>query len=99
MPAKDLPTALKKAFEDFKTLDVVAGAASFTPSQRGLIEGAEKFDIPPLVEPFNQVVLVTDKAMKNLKFVKQEDLPTCLAETQPAFVDFLKKQSAPNPDA
>ncbi|KAF8987889.1 hypothetical protein BDZ89DRAFT_1055456 [Hymenopellis radicata] len=60
MPAKDLPTALKKAFEDFKTLDVVAGAASFTPSQRGLIKGAGEFGIPPLEEPFNQVVLVTD---------------------------------------
>ncbi|KAF9017730.1 hypothetical protein BDZ89DRAFT_369050 [Hymenopellis radicata] len=99
IPAKALPAVLKTAFEEFKTVDVVAGAGSLAASQRVLIEDAQQVGLPPLKEPFNQVVLVTDKAMKNLKFVKQEDLPTRLAEKQPALVEFLKKKAAANPDA
>ncbi|KAJ7107843.1 hypothetical protein C8R44DRAFT_744426 [Mycena epipterygia] len=54
--------------------------------------GNTEVGIPPLKEPFNQVVLVTDNAMKKLKFVEQGDLPSSLAEKQTKLVAFLKKK-------
>ncbi|KAJ7751424.1 hypothetical protein B0H16DRAFT_1460328 [Mycena metata] len=93
-PVNSRQTLLLKTLNDFKTVDVVAGAGPLTASQKVLIEDAGKVGIPALKEPFNQVVLVTDKAMKALMFVTQEDLPTCLAEKQPLLVDLLKKKAA-----
>ncbi|KAF7347067.1 hypothetical protein MVEN_01460500 [Mycena venus] len=93
---KAFNTQNRAAFAAMKDVDVVAGAGSLTQSQKITIAdaGNEAVGIPPLQEPFNQVVLVTDDAMKKLKFVKQEDLPACLAEKQPKLVAFLKKKGA-----
>ncbi|KAJ7479616.1 hypothetical protein FB451DRAFT_1171716 [Mycena latifolia] len=98
-PVTKKETELRQAFADFKPLDVVAGAGPLTATQKVLIEDASSPEVgmPPLEEPFNQVVLVTDKAMAQLKFVGQADLPECLAEAQPKLVAFLKKKAAANP--
>ncbi|KAJ7078043.1 hypothetical protein B0H15DRAFT_540976 [Mycena belliarum] len=93
-PVNKRQALLLQTLDDFKTVDVVAGAGPLTASQRVSIEDAGKVGIPALTEPFNQVVLVTDNAMKALSFVAQEDLPTCLAEKQPLLVDLLKKKAA-----
>jgi hypothetical protein len=95
-PLKAKQTELLKVLDDFKTVDVVAGAGPLTNSQKVAIAdaGSPGVKIPPLTEPFNQVVLVTDKAMKALSFVSQADLPTCLADKQPLLVAFLKKKAA-----
>ncbi|KAJ7925453.1 hypothetical protein B0H13DRAFT_1863105 [Mycena leptocephala] len=93
-PVNSRQTLLLKTLDDFKTVDVVAGAGPLTASQKVSIEDAGKVGIPALKEPFNQVVLVTGKAMKALTFITQEDLPTCLAEKQPLLVDLLKKKAA-----
>jgi PPE-repeat protein len=52
----------RAAFAAMKDIDVVAGAGSLTLSQRTTVAdaGNEAVGIPPLKEPFNQVVLVTD---------------------------------------
>ncbi|KAJ7899736.1 hypothetical protein B0H13DRAFT_2518408 [Mycena leptocephala] len=92
-PVNSRQTLLLKTLDDFKTVDVVAGAGPLTASQKVSIEDAGKVGTPALKEPFNQVVLVTDKAMKALTFITQEDLPTCLAEKQPLLVDLLKGES------
>ncbi|KAJ7261058.1 hypothetical protein C8J57DRAFT_1232614 [Mycena rebaudengoi] len=70
-----LNTVNLKTFEDFKTVDVVAGAGPFAASQRVLIEDASnpEVGIPPLSEPFNQVVLVTDKGKH--AFLSKYDMP------------------------
>lgn len=60
-PVNSRQTLLLKTLDDFKTVDVVAGAGPLTASQKVSIEDAGKVGIPALKEPFNQVVLVTDK--------------------------------------
>ncbi|KAJ7181202.1 hypothetical protein C8R46DRAFT_1211463 [Mycena filopes] len=61
-------TQNKAALAAMKDVDVVAGAGLLTPSQRVAIEdaGNAAVGIPPLKEPFNQVVLVTDKGKQSL---------------------------------
>jgi hypothetical protein len=60
-PVNSRQTLLLKTLDDFKTVDVVAGAGPLTASQKVSIEDAGKVGIPALTEAFNQVVLVTDK--------------------------------------
>jgi len=62
-PLKAKQTELLKVLDDFKAVDVVAGAGPLTNSQKVAIAdaGSPGVKIPPLTEPFNQVVLVTDK--------------------------------------
>ncbi|KAJ7277260.1 hypothetical protein C8J57DRAFT_1223010 [Mycena rebaudengoi] len=93
-PVKARNDELVKAFNEFKTLDVVTGAGSLTASQKVLIDDAANLEvgIPRLGDPFNQVVLVTQKAMEKLKFVSQTNLPQELANKQPLLLEFLKKK-------
>jgi hypothetical protein len=60
-PIKATNDVLLAAFNEFKTLDVVTSAGSFSASQRVLIDDAAnpEVGIPRLGDPFNQVVLVT----------------------------------------
>ncbi|KAJ7452280.1 hypothetical protein FB451DRAFT_696790 [Mycena latifolia] len=87
-------TQLWQAYTDLSTVDVVSGAGSFSQSQLTLIADATNPEVgmPSLVEPFNQVVLITNKAMGKLTFVNAEDLPKCLADLQPKLVAFVKSK-------
>ncbi|KAJ7277137.1 hypothetical protein C8J57DRAFT_1503973 [Mycena rebaudengoi] len=93
-PLKATNDALVAAFNEFKTVDVVTGAGSFSASQRVLIDDAANSEvgIPWLGDPYKQVVLVTHKAMGKLKFVSQTNLPEDLAAKQPLLLAFLKKK-------
>jgi hypothetical protein len=58
-------TQLWQAYTDLSTVDVVSGAGSFSQSQATLIADATNpaVGMPPLVAPFNQVVLITDQGV------------------------------------
>ncbi|KAJ7234077.1 hypothetical protein C8J57DRAFT_1531859 [Mycena rebaudengoi] len=93
-PIKARNNELVAAFNEFKTLDVITGAGSFSASQKVLIDDAAnpEVGIPRLGDPFNQVVLVTQKAMGKLKFVSQTNLPDDYVAKQPLLLAFLKKK-------
>jgi hypothetical protein len=65
-PVKTTSDQLWQGYTDLSTVDVVAGAGSFSQSQQTLMEDAANplVDIPKLNDPFNQVVLITDKGMQ-----------------------------------
>ncbi|KAJ6536806.1 hypothetical protein B0H19DRAFT_377952 [Mycena capillaripes] len=84
----------KDAFAAIKGVDVVAASAPLSQGQKSTINHAKTVGMAPLEEPFNQVVLISDKAMKALEFVSQEDLPDCLATQATQLVALLKKINA-----
>ncbi|KAJ6575634.1 hypothetical protein DFH09DRAFT_377455, partial [Mycena vulgaris] len=93
-PVSRTENQLWQAYSDLSTVDVVSGAGSFSQAQATLIADATNpaVGMPPLVAPFNQVVLITNKAMGKLTFVNAEDLPKCLADLQPKLVAFIKSK-------
>ncbi|KAJ7268574.1 hypothetical protein C8J57DRAFT_1325569, partial [Mycena rebaudengoi] len=84
----------EQTYDNFKMADVISGAPPHLKLNRELMEFAQKnFYITPIKEPFQQVVLVTNKAMQALKFQGQMDIEDSVADvgTWQAWEQFCKK--------
>ncbi|KAF7325002.1 hypothetical protein MKEN_00542600 [Mycena kentingensis (nom. inval.)] len=71
---------IRNIITDLLAQDVIAGAVPLHPKQVQSMASAAQLGMPQLEDPFEQVVLLTDKAVSQLEVINIEPLPACILE-------------------
>ncbi|KAJ7174540.1 hypothetical protein C8R46DRAFT_1252183 [Mycena filopes] len=93
--SSSVPSDLWPLYDDFEQYDVIVGAVKMNPGQQKCMDAAVSLGMPPIQDPFIQVVLVTD-AGKQLSYVTVEALKSDLTRKQPAVEQALANLSPPS---
>ncbi|KAJ7174522.1 hypothetical protein C8R46DRAFT_1347659 [Mycena filopes] len=80
----DVPSKMWPAYDDFQQYDLIVGAVKMTDRQQRRMDAAINLGMPPIQNPFTQVVLVTDAALQKLTYIREDALDPTLAAKQPA---------------
>ncbi|KAJ7165961.1 hypothetical protein C8R46DRAFT_1275348 [Mycena filopes] len=62
----DVPSKMWPAYDDFQQYDLIVGAVKMTDRQQRRMDAAINLGMPPIQNPFTQVVLVTDAGKQSL---------------------------------
>ncbi|KAJ6574178.1 hypothetical protein B0H19DRAFT_1063166 [Mycena capillaripes] len=88
-----ISSAMWAAYDALAPYDVVTGTVPLNPGQQAGMNRAVKMGLPPIKPPFEQVVLVTNTALSQLKYVEQYTLDHPLTKKQRDLVRELSKMS------